>query len=74
MMNTNEQDTIAKLDSKIAGLYTEVDRLDGERRSVKGHDSTRAYQLDLQSQALREQARALDQELRQVLLAKAHAG
>lgn len=62
MMNT-EQDKIASLNVKIAGLYAEVDRLDGERRSVKGHDSVRAYTLDLQGQTLREQARALDREL-----------
>ncbi len=54
---------IANLDVKIARLYAEVDRLYGERSCVKGHDSTRAYQLDLQSQTLREQARALDREL-----------
>ncbi len=61
MMNT-EQDRIAKLDVTIAGLYAEVDRLDGERRGVKGHDSARAYTLDQQSQTLREQARALDRK------------
>lgn len=69
MMTTN-QARIAKLDVKIAGLYAEVDRLDDVRRSVKGHDTNRAYMLDVQSQSLREQARALDRELDMLRRAK----
>jgi hypothetical protein len=62
-MMSAEQDGIANLSVKVAGLYAEVDRLEGQRRFFIGHDSTRAYTLDLQRQTLREEARALDRQL-----------
>ena len=62
------QDRIGHLDAEIASLYKEVGRLEDESFDLQDKGGDLHLMLDLQSKALREQARALDMELSHLLI------
>jgi len=60
-------DRIAKLDAEIANLYKKIARIEERCKSLQDKDGAWNFMLDLQSTTLREQARALDRELSDLL-------